>query len=177
MQRVKKKQPPQRTYEDFEITAYKPEYKRKYRELNHEWLQKYFDIEPSDEKMLSNPEKEIIEKKGFIFFALSNGEVIGTCTLIRQDDENYELSKMCVTEPYQGKGIGERLINEAIAKAYQLGLDHLYLSTSRRLTAAIRLYQKKGFKIITTPPPTNSSYKRESIHMCFTLNYPHENNE
>jgi len=167
----------QKTHETFEIIDYKPEYNRKYRELNYEWLQKYFEIESTDEKILSDPQKEIIDKKGFIFFALFKGEVVGTCTLMRHDDENYELSKMCVTEKYQRKGAGERLINEAISKAYQLGIEHIYLSTNRNLTAAIKLYRKKGFKIVTKPPTIRSSYKRESIHMCFTLNHPNENDE
>jgi N-acetylglutamate synthase-like GNAT family acetyltransferase len=175
MQRQNKTPP--KDHEQFEITGYRPEYDRKYRELNYEWLQKYFEIESTDEKVLSNPKKEIIDKKGFIFFALFKGEVIGTCTLIRHDDETYEVSKMCVTEHYQKKGAGERLINEAISKAYQLGLDHLYLSTSRRLTAAINLYKKKGFKIISKPPNINASYKRESIHMRFTLNHPRAHHE
>jgi GNAT superfamily N-acetyltransferase len=155
----------------FEIVEYKPEYKIKYKDLNYEWLKKYFEIESSDEKILSNPEKEIIDKNGFIFFALFENEIIGTCTLIRHDDVNYELSKMCVTEKYQRKGAGEKLIDEVISKAYQLGLKKIFLSTNRRLTAAFNLYTKKGFKIIGTPLVGNSNYKRESINMCFNLIY------
>jgi len=156
---------------NFEIVEYKPEYKMKYKDLNYEWLQKYFEIESSDEKILSDPEKEIIDKNGFIFFALFEDKVIGTCTLMRYDDAHYELSKMCVTEEYQRKGVGERLINEAISKAYRLGIEKIFLSTNRRLTAAVNLYRKKGFKIISNPVELNSTYKRESIYMCFTLNH------
>jgi len=156
---------------NFEIVEYKPEYKIKYKDLNYEWLKKYFEIESSDEKILSNPEKEIIDKNGFIIFALFKGEVIGTCTLLRHDDSNYELSKMCVTETYQRKGAGEMLINEAISKAYHLGIEKIFLCTNRRLSAALNLYRKKGFKIIRCPLEVNSNYKRESICMCFNLNH------
>jgi len=170
----KKKQKSKKNHINLEIVEYKPEYKIKYKDLNYEWLKKYFEIESSDEKILSNPEKEIIDKNGFIFFALFEGNVIGTCTLIRHDDANYELSKMCVTEKYQRKGVGEKLIDEAILKAYQLGIEKIFLSTNRRLVAAFNLYRKKGFKIISNPLALNSNYKRESIYMCVNLNYNYD---
>jgi len=166
---LKNKQRSKKNQITVEIVEYKPEYKIHYKNLNYEWLEKYFEIESIDEKILSNPEKEIIEKNGFIFFALFKGEAIGTCTLIRHDDVNCELSKMCVTEQYQGKGAGEQLIDEAISKACQLGTEKIFLCTNRKLTAAFNLYRKKGFKVIRGPIPLHSPYKRESIYMCFNV--------
>jgi len=153
-----------------EIVEYKPEYKIHYKNLNYEWLEKYFEIEFTDEKILSNPEKEIIEKNGFIFFALLKDNVIGTCTLMKHDNVHYELSKMCVTEKYQGKGVGEKLIDKVISKASQLGVEKIVLSTNSKLTAAFTLYKKKGFQIIESPLALDSNYKRESIYMCLNLN-------
>ena len=153
-----------------EIVEYKPEYKIHYKNLNYEWLEKYFEIESTDEKILSNPEKEIIEKNGFIFFALLEDNVIGTCTLMKHDKAHYELSKMCVTEKYQGKGVGEKLIDKVISKASQLGVEQIVLCTNSKLTAAFSLYKKKGFQIIENPLVLNSNYKRESIYMCLNLN-------
>lgn len=171
--KMKMKSQLQKNQINFEIVEYKPEYKEKYKELNYEWLNKYFEIESFDEKILSNPEKEIIDKNGFIFFALCKDEVIGTCTLIKRDDKHFELSKMCVTEIYQRKGAGEKLINEAISKAYQLGIEKIFLSTNKGLTAALNLYRKKGFQIVSNPS-FNSTYERESIYMCFNLNHNYE---
>ncbi|MFV8465225.1 hypothetical protein [Flavobacterium sp. LB1P62] len=37
--------------------------------LNIEWLNKYFKVEPKDEIVLSNPQGEIIDKGGMIFYA------------------------------------------------------------------------------------------------------------
>ena len=159
---------------NFEIVEYKPEYKIKYKDLNYEWIKKYFEVESSDEKVLSNPEKEIIDKNGFIFFALFEDKAIGTCTLIRHDDASYELSKLCVTEKYQRKGAGEKLIDEAISKAYQLDIEKIFLYTNIRLIAAFNLYRKKGFKIISNPLELNSNYRRESIYMYFNLNYNYD---
>jgi len=159
-----------KNHKNFKIIEYRPEYKEKYKELNYEWLEKYFEIEPSDEKILSDPEKEIIDKNGFIFFALFKEEVIGTCTLVKHDDTNYELSKMCVVEKYQGKGAGKKLIEKAISKALSIGVKRIFLYTSKKLTPAINLYTKKGFKIISKSTILNSSYKRDSIYMFYDLN-------
>ena len=171
MQNRFKKQKSKKNHINFEIVEYKPEYKIKYKELNYEWLKKYFEIESSDEKILSDPEKEIIDKDGFIFFALFEDKVIGTCTLIKHDDANYELSKLCVTEKYQRKGAGEKLIDKAISKAYQLGIENFYLSTNRKLAAAFNLYRKKGFNITSDPLVLNPNIKRDSIFMCLNLNH------
>jgi len=60
------------------IVPYNKKYKEDFKRLNIEWLQKYFSVEPADEKMLSSPEKEIIRNGGEIFFALLENEVFGT---------------------------------------------------------------------------------------------------
>ena len=77
---VKNKQKSKKNQIPVEIVEYKPEYKTYYKDLNYEWLEKYFEIESTDEKILSDPEKEILEKNGLIFFALVEDKVIGTCT-------------------------------------------------------------------------------------------------
>jgi N-acetylglutamate synthase-like GNAT family acetyltransferase len=171
---LKNKQKSKKNQITVEIVEYKPEYKTHYKDLNCEWLQKYFEIESTDEKILSDPEKEILEKNGFIFFALVEDKVIGTCTLMKHDHATYELSKMCVTEKYQGKGVGEKLIDKVISKASQLSVEKIVLATNSRLTAAFTLYTKKGFTIIKNPLALNSIYKRKSIYMCLNLNDDHE---
>lgn len=166
---VTEKQNSKKNHMNLEIVEYKPEYKKNYKDLNYEWLNKYFEVESSDKKILFNPETEIIDKNGFIFFALCEDKVVGTCTLIRHDDANYELSKLCVTEKYQRKGIGEKLIDRAISKACQVGCQKIFLSTNRKLIVAYNLYRKKGFTIIKNPHVFTSNYKRESIYMYLDL--------
>ena len=89
---------------------------------------------------------------------------------MKYDKERYELSKLCVTKKYQGKGAGERLIDKAILKATQLGAEKLVLSTNQILTAAYSLYTKKGFQSMKNPLTLHSNYNRESIYMCLNLN-------
>jgi hypothetical protein len=51
--------------------------------LNIEWLSKYFKIEPKDELVLSNPQEEIIDKGGMIFYAKYNEVIVGTVSLLK----------------------------------------------------------------------------------------------
>ena len=53
--------------EKVEIIAYQPEFAIDFYSLNVAWLEKYFYVEPYDEKVLSNPQKHIIETGGYIF--------------------------------------------------------------------------------------------------------------
>ncbi len=66
-----------------EIIPFKPEYSQDFYNLNTEWLEKYFYVEPYDEKVLSNPQKYIIETGGYIFFIKNETKIIGTIALIR----------------------------------------------------------------------------------------------
>jgi hypothetical protein len=42
-----------------------------FKDLNVAWLQKYFYVEPIDEEILAQPRAYIIEKGGYIFFAVA----------------------------------------------------------------------------------------------------------
>jgi hypothetical protein len=53
-------------------------------------------MEESDEKILNDPEKYILAKGGFIFMAELNDEIVGTCALLKIDDDTFELAKMAV---------------------------------------------------------------------------------
>jgi len=152
------------------IVEYEPNFKLKYQELNFEWINKYFKIESVDKECLSNPER-IINNDGHIFFAIIDDEIVGTCNLIKIDDSNYELSKLCVTENYQGYGIGEKLLDSVIKKAEYLKIKKIYLLTSRILNAALNLYIKNGFYEIDRKHSMLSGLNREmEISMVLDLN-------
>jgi len=54
-----------------DIIPFESEYATHFYELNAAWLEKYFYIEPYDEKVLSNPKKYILQSGGFIFLQKS----------------------------------------------------------------------------------------------------------
>ncbi|CAF4638170.1 unnamed protein product, partial [Rotaria sp. Silwood1] len=74
------------------IEKFSAVYKADFKNLNLEWLNHYFEVEPIDKKILNNPESEIINTGGMIFFALIDEKVVGTCAMIKIND-SFELSK------------------------------------------------------------------------------------
>ena len=148
---------------EIEIVSYRPELKRNFKKLNEEWLREYFSIEKADVKVLNNPESEIIEKGGEIFFALQGSNVVGTVALCNQGKGLFELSKMAVTKELRGNSIGAKLIQHVIAFAKKKKAKQIYLETNRRLHSAIHLYEKFGFKMVGAMK--DSKYKRSTNKM------------
>jgi DNA-binding MarR family transcriptional regulator/GNAT superfamily N-acetyltransferase len=153
--------------EEIEIVEYKKEYAGYFENLNVEWLEKYFAVEPEDEKILSNPESEIINKGGMIFFARINNEIVGTCSAIKVNDDVFELAKMAVTEKAQGKQAGKKLALVVIGYAISQKAKAVILETASKLTAAISLYEKLGFIYVPFDHP--SKYTRTTFKMKLNL--------
>ena len=69
---------------------------------------------------------------------------------------------MAVAESFQGKNIGNRLMEFAIAKATELKAAKIILYSNTKLIPAIHLYRKYGFVEV---PVISSGYKRCNIKM------------
>lgn len=128
-----------------DIIPFTNDVKEEIKTLNLEWLTKYFKVEPKDELVLSNPQTEIIDKGGFIFYAKYQEKIVGTVSLLKASSNRYELSKMAVTDQVQGLGIGKKLMEFCIEFAKQNGFEQLFLYSNRSLHAAIHLYKSYGF--------------------------------
>ncbi|ROH98894.1 GNAT family N-acetyltransferase [Chryseobacterium sp. G0240] len=150
------------------VIPYKPQYKEAFKALNEEWIKKFFVMESGDYKLLDHPEEEILHKGGHIVFALLNGEAVGTCALVKTENEPlvFELSKMAVSPKAQGKKIGYLLGNSLIDKARELKAEKVFLETNSILVPAVKLYEKLGFKHI---PITNAGYDRVDVQMELDL--------
>lgn len=155
-----------RESQQVEIIDYAPEFQENFRRLNYEWIEKYFELEESDYRSLHDPDQKILKPGGHIFLARYNGEIVGTCALIKMNDGTFELAKMAVSEHEQGKGIGWLLGQAAVAKARELGARTIYLESNTVLEPAIKLYQKLGFRRVIGKP---SPYDRCNIQMELKL--------
>lgn len=151
---------------NLEIIAFQQEYAKAFYDLNVEWLEKYFYVEPYDKKVLSNPQEYIIDNGGFIFVAKYNNEAAGVVAFINQKTF-FELSKMAVSPKYQGLKIGQQLMDFCINFAKKQQWKSVTLYSHRSLKAAINLYHKVGFKEI--PLEANSHYERSDIKMLLKL--------
>jgi DNA-binding MarR family transcriptional regulator/predicted GNAT family acetyltransferase len=144
------------------IVNYAPEYKQAFGDLNKEWITQHFVMEEADYKALDHPEEYILDKGGYILMAIVDGKPVGTCGLIKMDDETFELAKMAVSPSAKGKGIGYLLGKAVMDKAKEAGATKVYLESNTKLKPAIALYHKLGFKKITGRV---SPYERSNIAM------------
>jgi DNA-binding MarR family transcriptional regulator/N-acetylglutamate synthase-like GNAT family acetyltransferase len=151
------------------VIDYKPEYKEYFKKLNYEWLNKYFSVEEADRRILNNPEEEIINKGGYIFFAGDGNEILATAALLKHSEKIYELAKMAVTEKAQRRQIGKQLALHVIEKAKYLNAQKLFLETNIKLDAAYNLYRKLGFEEVGYEPDKKSKYERATTKMELKL--------
>jgi GNAT superfamily N-acetyltransferase len=130
---------------EVEIIDFSMELKDHIKTLNLEWIKVHFKVEDKDERILSNPQEEIIDKGGKIFYARYNGEIVGTVSLLKINDVTFELTKMAVTEGFQGLGIGKKMLEHLFIIAKGERIEKLIIYSARKLKSAIHLYLKYGF--------------------------------
>jgi ribosomal protein S18 acetylase RimI-like enzyme len=148
------------------IVPFDKKYSKDFYNLNVEWLEKFFFVEPYDEKVLSSPQEYIIDAGGFIFFIKNEDRVIGTIALINQNTY-FELSKMAILPAYQGLKIGQQLIEYCIKFAKEQQWKTITLYSNRKLVPAINLYEKVGF--VEVPLEKDVHYERANIKMILDL--------
>ncbi len=153
---------------EIRIVNFEKKYALAFKELNQEWIIKFFKMEAEDHYTLDNPQENIIDKGGYILIALLGNEVVGVCALKKMEDPDYkyELAKMGVSPSHRGKKIGLLLGEKIIELARSLGSKKIFLESNTVLTPAINLYRKLGFTEIYDRP---SPYERSNIQMELKL--------
>ena len=139
----------------------------KFKSLNLEWLDTYFKVEPIDKLILNNPEREVIDKGGFIFMIQKNYNTIGTFAFIKKSAKIYEFSKMSISPDERGNGYGNMAMEFLIQFAKNKRWSKLILYSNTKLKNSIHLYKKYGFKEI--PLEKNLVYSRGNIKMELIL--------
>lgn len=150
------------TIEIIELDPSNETHKQAFKQINYEWIKKYFKVEQGDLDSLENPEKYFISTGGAVLLARRGEEYLGTSALKPMGNDAYELCKMGVTEAARGLGVG-KLIGEAVVqKAHELGAKRVYLETNSTLAPALALYKKLGFSRIEN---FTSPYERADVAM------------
>jgi DNA-binding MarR family transcriptional regulator/GNAT superfamily N-acetyltransferase len=128
------------------IIEYHDELERYFYEINHEWITSMFELEEGDRRVIENPKTAVIDSGGVILFVEAEGiGIIGTCALMRSENNGVELAKMGVKSQHRGLNAGAFLLKAAIERAKVMGADPFYLVSNAKCAAAIHLYEKHGF--------------------------------
>jgi len=157
---------------EVEIVKFTPELAKYFYSINAQWVSDMFVMEELDEKVLSNPQKYIIDKGGQIWFAKHKGlGVIGACAVKNFGNKWFELTKMGVLESARGLKAGEALLKQVLADCNKADIDTLFLLTNHKCEAAIHLYEKNGFVHDQgIKEKFQGLYERSDIFMKFMVN-------
>lgn len=148
------------------IISYDPRFKDDYKQMNLEWITKFFKVEKKDLEQLSNPE-DCIKNGGEIFFVTDGDTAIGTCAMYKISESRYELAKMAVRPAFQGQGLSNLLMQTCETWARQKGASEILIISNTSLTPAITLYKKHGF--VVTRLGQDALYERGDIELIKKL--------
>ncbi|HTK10258.1 MAG TPA: GNAT family N-acetyltransferase [Ktedonobacteraceae bacterium] len=90
-------------------------------------------------------EEVYLKKQGEFLIGECDGLLVAMGALKRTSAERAEIKRMRVYAEYQGRGYGQRILDELEARARVLGYRTLHLDTSILQIAAQKLYEKNGY--------------------------------
>lgn len=121
---------------------------------------------PYDLLLLADPSIEVINDyiyRGDCYVAYINDNIVGVFVLVRTRPLTLELVNIAVKEVYQGKGIGKRLILNAIEIARKDNTKILEVGTGNSSINQLALYQKCGFRIVNVDRDFFKIHYKEKI--------------
>jgi putative acetyltransferase len=145
------------------IVAYQDKHADEFARLNREWLDRFELYEEADAKHLYSPRETILDIGGEIFVAEVGNRVVGTCALVPLSDEVFEVAKLAVSADSRGEGLGRRLAEFAMKRAWDRGASRVTLLSSSKLGPALKLYESLGFK--SMPLPSSQPYETADVYM------------
>ena len=134
-----------------------------FRDINLEWIERYFAVEAKDREVLGNPHKYILDPGGAILLAVEGERPVGVVSLVVMGEGAVELAKMGVRPEAQGKGAGRMLVAAAISAARDMGMKRVYIETNSSLAPALKLYRDAGFQPLKAAIP--SPYARADVQL------------
>lgn len=142
---------------------------RAFKDLNLEWIEAFFSIEPADLVTLDNPQA-IVDGGGEVLIARLDGVAVGCVALVQEHPGVFELSKMAVSPHTRGRGIGRIVLAAALERVRALGAQELFLASNARLASAVYLYEAMGFVHVPPSELPPSPYDRADVFMRYPLN-------
>ncbi len=128
-------------------------------------FQAYLDLQNYEEELAHLTDK-YGPPFGRLYLAYCDRRLAGCIGLRRIDEANCEMKRLYVRPEFRANHIADRLVQQIIQDAKEIGYSHMLLDTLPLLKAAIRLYKKYGFYEIES---YNNSPMDTSIYMKLPL--------
>ncbi len=149
------------------VRAFQPGDEAAFRDINLEWIGRFFSVEEKDREVLGNPHKYILDPGGAILLAMDDDRPVGVVSLIVIGEGSVELAKMGVRPEAQGRGAGRMLVAAAVDTARAMGMRRVYIETNSALGPALKLYRDAGFEPLEERVP--SPYARADVQLELLL--------
>lgn len=105
---------------------------------------------PFELLLLADPSREQVEQyiaNGECRVAEEEGEIVGVYVLVKLGITTMEIINIAVDERIHDRGIGKKLMSDAIQTAKVLGCKFLEVGTGNSSIGQLAFYQKSGFRI------------------------------
>jgi ribosomal protein S18 acetylase RimI-like enzyme len=86
---------------------------------------------------------------GGVWLAERGGQVLGSVALTDEGGGEGRIRWVLLHPSLRGRGLGRRMVGEAVARARELGMRKLTLDTFSDLRAAARIYRSLGFRVVS----------------------------
>ena len=96
--------------------------------------------------------KNLDQKRERCWIAELNGEPVGSVFLVKHTDQVAKLRLLLVEPAARGHGVGRRLVEECVQFARDCGYRKIVLWTQSILTAARKIYERAGFRLVKSEP-------------------------
>ncbi|ASK29640.1 GNAT family N-acetyltransferase [Chryseobacterium sp. T16E-39] len=139
---------------NIEYRSLLPHESRIYRTIRLESLKKFpesfganYEEALQTEKFKLEYDIENQRNERFVIGAFSDGELIGICAFVKEEDNAGHIYQMYIKENFQGKNIGYGLIQAVVEEANnRSNSTEIVLEVTHSNIKAYQLYKKFGFK-------------------------------
>lgn len=88
-----------------------------------------------------------------VLIAYDGEKAVGCAGLKRYSDTDVELKRVWVDPECRGRHIASKMLDKIEEKSRDMGFSRIILQTRPLMEDAVRLYEKRGYKIISNYPP------------------------
>jgi GNAT superfamily N-acetyltransferase len=158
-----------------ELTGYVPGALGRITELHGSYYAKHWDLGLYFEAKVSTELAEFLSRfdpaHDGAWFVRVNGEIAGGVFIDGKEADTVgaRLRWFILDPAYQGRGIGNLLIREALEFCKQAGFRRVYLTTFAGLNTARHLYEKHGFRLCAEEDGSHLTGKSTLVEQVFEL--------
>jgi GNAT superfamily N-acetyltransferase len=98
-------------------------------------------------------------KRNDFWVVQADKEIVGTFGIESRNEDSTELRRMYLDRGHRSRGIAQRMLQRAEARARELGFSKMILSTAAVQKAAIVFYGKSGYQLVRTEVASTMSTK------------------